>query len=267
MVRFIKTFIYHHSIDLLTDKERKINVIFQIIIVTFFYIFLSTMMTFKQNYEFFIPIFVIGISFCIPEFIFKIFLKKIDKYYNVYDKIRPDKFSFDGYALENLIRGISVSSSFLIFFIAIKATLPGFCVAFSMIYTVTFIFLRRKKYWEMFEPRFEEDPDPVKLRKFINILSGEGGVICGCASVGACFYLIANSFNGTDPIPVTTLIIVTIIAFILFSMSLCIDLWNKIVPSDLTEFENYWNYCTVANGICIGVTLLLEWLVTGVWLV
>lgn len=190
MVRFIKTFIYHHSIDLLTDKERKINVIFQIIIVTFFYIFLSTMMTFKQNYEFFIPIFVIGISFCIPEFIFKIFLKKIDKYYNVYDKIRPDKFSFDGYALENLIRGISVSSSFLIFFIAIKATLPGFCVAFSMIYTVTFIFLRRKKYWEMFEPRFEEDPDPVKLRKFINILSGEGGVICGCASVGACFYLI-----------------------------------------------------------------------------
>ena len=225
MVRFIKTFIYHHSIDLLTDKERKINVIFQIIIVTFFYIFLSTMMTFKQNYEFFIPLFVIGISFCIPEF------------------------------------------TFLIFFIAIKATLPGFCVAFSMIYTVTFIFLRRKKYWEMFEPRFEEDPDPVKLRKFINILSGEGGVICGCASVGACFYLIANSFNGTDPIPVTTLIIVTIIAFILFSMSLCIDLWNKILPWDLTEFENYWNYCTVANGICIGVTLLLEWLVTGVWLV
>lgn len=76
MVRFIKTFIYPHSIDLLTDKERKINVIFQIIIVTFFYIFLSAMMTFKQNYEFFIPIFVIGISFCIPEFIFKIFLKK-----------------------------------------------------------------------------------------------------------------------------------------------------------------------------------------------
>ena len=50
-------------------------------------------------------------------------------------------------------------------------------------------------------------------------------------------------------------------------MSLCIDLWNKIVPSDLTEFENYWNYCTAANGICIGVTLILEWLVTGVWLV
>lgn len=63
MVRFIKTFIYHHSIDLLTDKERKINVIFQIIIVTFFYIFLSTIMTFKQNYEFFIPIFVIGTVF------------------------------------------------------------------------------------------------------------------------------------------------------------------------------------------------------------
>ena len=50
-------------------------------------------------------------------------------------------------------------------------------------------------------------------------------------------------------------------------MSLCIDLWNKIVPSDLTEFENYWNYCTAANGICIGVTLILEWLVTGVCLV
>lgn len=50
-------------------------------------------------------------------------------------------------------------------------------------------------------------------------------------------------------------------------MSLCIDLWNKIVPSDLTEFENYWNYCAAANGICIGVTLILEWLVTGVWLV
>lgn len=116
----------------------------------------------------------------------------------------------------------------------------------------------------MFEPTFEEDPDPVKLRKFINILSVEGGVICGCASVGACF---ANSFNGTNPIPITTLIIVTIIAFILFSMSLCIDLWNKIVPSDLTEFENYWNYCAAANGICIGVTLILEWLVTGVWLV
>ena len=49
MVRFIKTFIYHHSIDLLTDKERKINVIFQIIIVTFFYIFLSTMMTFYSH--------------------------------------------------------------------------------------------------------------------------------------------------------------------------------------------------------------------------
>lgn len=95
-------------------------------------------------------------------------------------------------------------------------------------------------------------------------MSVEGGVICGCASVGACF---VNSFNGTNPIPITTLIIVTIFAFILFSMSLCIDLWNKIVPSDLTEFENYWNYCTAANGICIGVTLILEWLVTGVWLV
>ena len=130
MVRFIKTFIYHHSIDLLTDKERKINVIFQIIIVTFFYLFLSVMMTFRQNYEFFIPVFIIGISFWIPEWIFKIFLKKIDKYYNLYCKIRPDKFSFDGYALENLIRGISVSSSFLIFFIAIKATLPGFCIVF-----------------------------------------------------------------------------------------------------------------------------------------
>ena len=33
------------------------------------------MMTFKQDYEFFIPIFIIGISFWIPEFIFKIFLK------------------------------------------------------------------------------------------------------------------------------------------------------------------------------------------------
>lgn len=76
MVRFIKTFTFHYSIDELTDKERKINVIFQIIIVTFFYLFLSAMMTFKQNYEFFIPLFVIGISFCIPEFIFKIFLKK-----------------------------------------------------------------------------------------------------------------------------------------------------------------------------------------------
>ena len=122
------------------------------------------MMTFEQNYEFFIPIFVIGISFWIPEWTFKIFLKKIDNYYNLYNKIRPDKFSFDGYALENLIRGISVSSSFLIFFIAIKATLPGFCVAFSMIYTVTFVFIRRKKYWEMFKPTFEEDPDPVKLK-------------------------------------------------------------------------------------------------------
>ena len=130
MVRFIKTFIYHHSIDLLTDKERKINVIFQIIIVTFFYIFLSTIMTFKQNYEFFIPIFVIGISFCIPEFIFKIFLKKIDKYYNVYDKIRPDKFSFDGYALENLIRGISVSSSFFNLFYSNKSNITWILCSF-----------------------------------------------------------------------------------------------------------------------------------------
>lgn len=267
MVRFIKTFIYHHSIDLLTDKERKINVIFQIIIVTFFYIFLSTMMTFKQNYEFFIPTFIIGISFWIPEFIFKIFLKKIDRHYNLYCKIRPDKFSFDGYALENLTRGLSTPTCFLMVLIGLNAALPGFCVAFSIIYTTTFIFIRRKKYWAMFEPTFEEDPDPVKLRRFINILTCEGGSICGFASVGACFYLIANSFNGTDPIPVTTLIIVTIIAFILFSMSLCIDLWNKILPWDLTEFENYWNYCTAANGICIGVTLLLEWLVTGVWLV
>ena len=38
MVRFIKTFTFHYSIDELTDKERKINVIFQIIIVTFFYL-------------------------------------------------------------------------------------------------------------------------------------------------------------------------------------------------------------------------------------
>ena len=29
MVRFIKTFTFHYSIDELTDKERKINVIFQ----------------------------------------------------------------------------------------------------------------------------------------------------------------------------------------------------------------------------------------------
>lgn len=28
MVRFIKTFTFHYSIDELTDKERKINVIF-----------------------------------------------------------------------------------------------------------------------------------------------------------------------------------------------------------------------------------------------
>ena len=252
MVRFIKTFTFHYSIDELTDKERKINVIFQIIIVTFFYLFLSAMMTFKQNYEFFIPTFIIGISFWIPEFIFK---------------IRPNKFSFEGYALENLTRGLSTPTCFLMVLIGLNAALPGFCVAFSIIYTTTFIFIRRKKYWAMFEPTFEEDPDPVKLRRFINILTCEGGSICGFASVGACFYLIANSFNGTDPIPVTTLIIVTIIAFILFSMSLCIDLWNKILPWDLTEFENYWNYCTVANGICIGVTLLLEWLVTGVWLV
>lgn len=267
MVRFIKTFTFHYSIDELTDKERKINVIFQIIIVTFFYLFLSAMMTFKQNYEFFIPTFIIGISFWIPEFIFKIFLKKIDRHYNLYCKIRPDKFSFDGYALENLTRGLSTPTCFLMVLIGLNSALPGFCVAFSIIYTTTFIFIRRKKYWAMFEPTFEEDPDPVKLRRFINILTCEGGSICGFASVGACFYLIANSFNGTDPIPVTTLIIVTIIAFILFSMSLCIDLWNKILPWDLTEFENYWNYCTAANGICIGVTLLLEWLVTGVWLV
>ncbi|WP_299521963.1 hypothetical protein [uncultured Methanobrevibacter sp.] len=257
MVRFIKTFIYHHSIDLLTDKERKINVIFQIIIVTFFYFFLSVMMTFRQNYEYFIPIFIIGISFWIPEWIFKIFLKKIDKYYNVYDKIRPDKFSFDGYALENLIRGISVSSSFLIFFIAIKATLPGFCVAFSMIYTVIFIFLRRKKYWKMFEPKFEEDPDPIKLRKFINIFSGEGGVICGMMSVGSSFYLINEYIMGISHTPIIYLVILTIIAFILFTMTLYIDFWNKILPWDLTEFKNYWNYCTVANGICLGFTFLI----------
>ena len=257
MVRFIKTFTFHYSIDELTDKERKINVIFQIIIVTFFYLFLSVMMTFRQNYEYFIPVFVIGISFWIPEWIFKIFLKKIDKYYNVYDKIRPDKFSFDGYALENLIRGISVSSSFLIFFIAIKATLPGFCVAFSMIYTVIFIFLRRKKYWKMFEPKFEEDPDPVKLRRFINILTCEGGSICGFASVGSSFYVINEYITGISHTPIIYLVIMTIIAFILFTMTLYIDFWNKILPWDLTEFKNYWDYCRYANYICLGFTFLI----------
>lgn len=36
MVRFIKTFTFHYSIDELTDKERKINVIFQIITCNIF---------------------------------------------------------------------------------------------------------------------------------------------------------------------------------------------------------------------------------------
>lgn len=250
MVR-IKKIIFHISNDELTDKERKINIVLHIICVVFFYLFISFIMTFRGNFNYFALVFLVGVLVWVPEFVFKIFLKDIDNYFNLYSEEKPDRFSLEGYALEHIIRAIGVSSTFFMFFTALKAELPGFCGCISILYPSWFFFIRRKKYWKnMFE--MKEEYNPREIRLFVN-RSTYWGAWGGIGSIGIGFYDLYYSIVGWSSVPIIYSIIFTILSFVLISLTLCVDLWDKKLPWDLSNFKYYdWYFL-----ICLFVIIVM----------